>query len=83
MDLARKIQFFTLDTIADIAFGKQFGFLEHDEDRFSYIEKTEESLGAMMTVTVLPWLIKLLHSPIMRSVLPSEKDPIGLGKMMG
>jgi hypothetical protein len=36
-----------------------------------------------MMITVLPWLNSLLQSRLMKGVLPSEKDPLGFGKVKG
>lgn len=114
MDFAEKVQFFTLDVITDIAFGEAFGYLERDEDRYAFIEKTKESLPAMIFLGVFPWvrnlilesvrindrklsppkkinhsltansiqLNNILHSPLFRRMIPSDKDPAGLGKLM-
>ncbi|KZL76125.1 pisatin demethylase [Colletotrichum tofieldiae] len=82
-DFGRKAQFFTLDVISDLAFGKPFGFMETDSDMYEYIKTTEESLPMFMATTVFPWVIRLFASPLFRSLLPSEKDPLGFGKVMG
>lgn len=81
-DLGLKAQYFTLDVISHIAFGKPFGFIETDSDVYDYIKTTEETVPMAMVTTVLPWLAKLLRSPIFKAVLPSERDPLGFGKVM-
>ncbi len=48
-----------------------------------YIKTTEQVIPAAMMVTVFPWLNKLLKSPLMKGLMPSEKDPIGFGKIIG
>ncbi|KAM0421938.1 hypothetical protein ACHAPD_000379 [Fusarium lateritium] len=83
VDLGRRAQFFTLDVISDLAFGEPFGFLETDSDVYKYIQITEETLPAVMVTTVIPWLVKVLSSPLFKSLLPSEKDRLGFGKLMG
>lgn len=83
IDLGRRAQFFTLDVISDLAFGEPFGFLETDSDVYKYIQITEETLPSVMVTTVIPWLIKILSSPLFKSLLPSEKDRLGFGKLMG
>lgn len=83
MDFGRKAQYFTLDVISDVAFGKAFGYLESDSDVHEYIKTTEETLPAIILVTVLPWLSRVLQSPLLKSLLPSDKDQLGLGKVMG
>jgi hypothetical protein len=82
-DLARKAQYFSLDTIGDIAFGKPFGFMRYDRDCYDYIRTTEENLGALAWLTLFPWLIRLCEMPAVRKYLPSATDTFGLGKIMG
>ncbi|KAK2044941.1 pisatin demethylase [Colletotrichum somersetense] len=82
-DFGRKAQFFTLDVISDLAFGTPLGFMETDSDVHEYIKIMEESLPMFMATTVYPWVIRLFASPLFRTLLPSEKDPLGLGKVMG
>jgi hypothetical protein len=48
MDLGQKGQFFTLDVISDLAFGKAFGYLEQDADVFDYIKIIEQYIPAML-----------------------------------
>ncbi|KAM5353563.1 hypothetical protein ACJ41O_000213 [Fusarium nematophilum] len=83
VDLGRRVQFFTLDVISDLAFGSPFGFLETDSDVYQYIQTTEETLPMVMVTTVIPWLVKILSSPIFKRLLPSEKDRLGFGRVMG
>ncbi|RSM20322.1 hypothetical protein CDV31_000817 [Fusarium ambrosium] len=83
VDLGRRAQFFTLDVLSDLAFGEPFGFLETDSDVYEYIKTTEETLPMVMVTTVVPWLVKVLSSPIFKSLLPSEKDRLGFGRVMG
>jgi cytochrome P450 len=83
MDFAQKAQFFTLDVISDIAFGKEFGYLANDKDMFSYIKTTEDTIPVMILVGALPWLAQVLHSRLFKSLLPTDKDVYGLGKVMG
>ncbi|KAF7538220.1 hypothetical protein G7Z17_g12677 [Cylindrodendrum hubeiense] len=83
VDFGRKAQFFTLDVISDLAFGKPFGFLETDSDVYEYIGTTEETLPMVMVTTVVPFLVKILSHPLFKRMLPSEKDRLGFGKIMG
>ncbi|PVH79035.1 pisatin demethylase [Cadophora sp. DSE1049] len=82
-DFGRKAQFFTLDVITHLAYGKAFGFLTTDSDVYEYIKTVEETLPAAMLVTVLPWMNWLLQTNLVKRILPSEKDPIGFGKLLG
>lgn len=81
-DLGRKAQFFTLDVISTVAYGEPFGFLETNTDVYEYIKTTEENVPTIIVTTALPWLMELLKSPLLKSLLPSEKDRLGLGKIM-
>jgi cytochrome P450 len=82
MDLARKIQFFTLDVISSIGFGQPFGDLNSDSDIDSYIHSGEQALG-FATFSTAFGLTPMLHWPWLARLLgPSEKDKTGFGKMM-
>lgn len=83
MDLARKAQYLTLDIIGDLAFGKNFGHIEQDNDVFNYIEQTEASMPVMMLVGVFPMLARMAQSKLLRRFMPSENDPHGFGKFIG
>ena len=48
-----------------------------------YIQTTEDTLPAIILLTVLPGLMKVMASPLLKSFLPSEKDIVGLGRIMG
>jgi len=83
MDFARKAQYFTLDVISNIAFGNAFGCLKNDADAYGYIETTEATLPVMIITTILPWLTDILTFPLLKGLMPSDKDLIGIGKVMG
>jgi hypothetical protein len=82
LDFGRKAQYFTLDVISHIAYGKAFGYLTTDSDVYDYIKEVEGTLPAAMMVTVFPWINWILQMRIVKSFLPSEKDPIGFGKVI-
>lgn len=83
IDIGRKAQYFTLDVLSSLAFGKSFGDIETDSDNHKYIETVEESGPAIILVMVLPWISKLLQLPLLKGLLPSAEDTIGFGKIMG
>lgn len=83
IDFARKAQYLTLDIISEIAFGKAFGFVDADDDVFSYIQTTESTIPVMILVGAFPWLMKIIQSPILKSLMPKDTDAYGLGKIMG
>lgn len=83
MDFGRKAQYFTLDTISDIAYRQPFGYMTADKDLFDYIDSVEKVFASALMVTIFPWLNWVLRLSILKAVLPSEKDPLGLGRILG
>lgn len=83
LDLARTAQYFTLDVITNVAFGRSFGYLETDSDVFEYIKMTEDNMPFIMVASVFPVIARVMQSPMFRSLMPSHKDKIGFGKFMG
>ena len=81
-DFGRKAQYFTLDVITDLAFGKPFGDLSSDSDVYEYIRTQEENMPGIIVSTVLPWMLTILSSPLFKRMLPSDKDLVGIGKTM-
>ncbi|TGO84587.1 hypothetical protein BPOR_0488g00060 [Botrytis porri] len=45
-DFAKKSQYFTLDAITDVAFGKLFGCIAQDDDMYDYIKTVDQLLPA-------------------------------------
>ncbi|KAJ8071476.1 hypothetical protein OCU04_001796 [Sclerotinia nivalis] len=81
-DFAQKVQYFTLDAITDVAFGKPFGCIGQDDDMYDYIKMVDRLLPAAVFAGVLPWLLTLSRSFVVRPFLPTEKDKLGFGKMI-
>ncbi|KAH6865919.1 cytochrome P450 [Alternaria rosae] len=79
MDFALKTQYFTLDVISALAFGKPMGYLKQDVDLHDYIKITTTYVPFMLTLSNVPWLANLLHSRLLRGVLPKESDKLGFG----
>jgi cytochrome P450 len=82
VDLARKIQYFTLDTISTIGFGQPFGDLKADADLNDYIKSGEQGLTIVTVSAALGLTSYLQWPPIARLLGPSEKDKSGFGRMM-
>lgn len=83
VDLARKIQYFTLDVISTIGFGQAFGDLKADADLNGYIAAGELGLSIVTYSVGLGLTPFLQWPPIARLLGPSEKDESGFGKMQG
>ncbi|KAF2111057.1 cytochrome P450 [Lophiotrema nucula] len=82
MDLAKKIQYLTLDVIAHVGFGQAFGNLARDEDVDGYIRCSEQGIGLLAFVCAIGFLPFLQWAPIARLIGPKETDKEGHGKMM-
>jgi len=83
MDFGRKAQYFTLDTISSVAFGKPFGYLATDSDLYEYISNVDKVLPGVLIATIFPSVNWILRQDIVQKYLPSSKDPIGFGAIMG
>ncbi|KAK0707829.1 cytochrome P450 71A20 [Lasiosphaeris hirsuta] len=83
VDLARKVQYFTLDVISALAFGKEFGYLKADADLFGYIETTESTLPIMLATAFMPWFLKIMQSPRFKWLIPNAREMVGIGNVMG
>ncbi|KAJ5417304.1 uncharacterized protein N7487_000854 [Penicillium crustosum] len=82
MDLAKKVQFLSLDVISSIGLGKAFGMLRSDRDVDNYLQSSEEGLAIGNTFLGMgfAWITQMPF--IGRFIAPSAKDNNGFGKMM-
>lgn len=83
MGFGRKVQYFALDVISDVAYREPFGYMATDSDLYDYISIVESVFASALMVTIFPWLNWVLRLRILKAALPSEKDPLGLGKILG
>ncbi|KAL6232017.1 hypothetical protein BDW75DRAFT_29334 [Aspergillus navahoensis] len=82
MDLAKKVQYFTLDVISSVGLGKAFGMLQADHDVDEYLQSSEEGLAIANTALALGFS-SLTQAPFIgRFLAPSPKDNNGFGKMI-
>jgi hypothetical protein len=83
MDFAIQAQYFTLDAITSLAYGKAFGYLAKDQDLFDYIKIGEQLVSTLVTISgMVPFQNFLYRSGLVWKVAPSPQDLNGLGKMM-
>ncbi|KAJ5095271.1 hypothetical protein N7532_007562, partial [Penicillium argentinense] len=82
MDLAKKVQYFTLDVISTVGLGKAFGMLQSDQDVENYLQSSEEGLAICNTSLALgiSWIAQAPF--IGKFIAPSPNDNNGFGKMM-
>ncbi|KAK0118344.1 hypothetical protein ONS95_012634 [Cadophora gregata] len=83
MDFARKAQYLTLDVISDAAYREAFGYLRTDSDLYEFIATVENVFSSALMVTIFPWLNWVLRLSILKAIMPSDKDPLGMGKILG
>jgi hypothetical protein len=81
-DLAQKIQYFTADSIGDIAFGEPIGFLRTDSDMYDYLKTSAEGFPFFTMLSLFPWLVHILALDFVKKHLPSAKDTMGMGRIM-
>lgn len=82
MDLAKKVQYFTLDVISNVGLGQAFGMLQSDNDVDDYLKSSEEGLAIGNTALAMgfSWIAQ---APLIgRFIAPSPRDKTGFGKMM-
>ncbi|KAF2676291.1 cytochrome P450 [Lentithecium fluviatile CBS 122367] len=83
MDIATQVQYFTLDVITSLAYGKAFGYLAQDTDVFDYIKTGEQLVATVATIMgIAPIQNFLYNTNLIFRVAPHPEDPKGLGKMM-
>lgn len=87
-DIAKRIQYFTIDTITQLCFGKPMGFVESDADKHNFIATIEMQLPIVQHFSVFLGLNAVLRwvsvVPLLRGlVVPSSSDKSGIGVIMG
>lgn len=83
VDLARKVQYFTLDVISALAFGKELGYLAGDDDLHGYIKTTESTLPIMLATALVPWFLYTIQSPRLKWLIPNVRSIVGIGTVVG
>lgn len=85
IDFARTAQYYALDTITSIAFGKAFGYLTEDKDMHGFIKIVETELPLATFCANTPTLGQIIFGSGLLNVLwpTSAKDETGRGKLMG
>lgn len=82
-DFARLCTYFTIDSISKLGFGEAMGYLEHNADRYGYIEAVQNALPIISVVSVLPLATTILNIPFIKNTFaPSRKDSTGIGRLL-
>lgn len=83
MNVAIQTQYFTLDVITSLAYGKAFGYLAQNKDVFDYIKITEDLVKSVAPLMGVAPIQRFLYwSGLIFRLAPCQDDPSGLGKMM-
>ncbi|KAL8780102.1 MAG: hypothetical protein Q9213_006624 [Squamulea squamosa] len=84
LDFARLSQYFTLDTLTDIAFNRPLGYMASDSDQYQYLQNLQQSFSFNLVLSVLPELWRCFDVKWVRAMIaPKPGDPMGFGKLMG
>ncbi|KAH6659553.1 hypothetical protein BKA67DRAFT_652779 [Truncatella angustata] len=82
-DSNRITSFFTLHAISNITFGQTFGFLERDENPFSYIQNLSQFPLVIIVFGVYTELTHILKLLLLKPALPKNINKRGLGCVTG
>ncbi|SMY20399.1 unnamed protein product [Zymoseptoria tritici ST99CH_1A5] len=88
IDLARPIQYLTIDIITHLCFGYPLGFVRENRDLFNFLQTIETQLPIVQHFSVILELNTLLRTlvkvPFLRPfITPSARDKSGIGVIMG
>lgn len=79
-DFAEKTQYFTLDSLTDVAFGSPFGFLSKDEDLYEYNKSSTEFFPVLELASNIPVIWTIISSRLMQAIAgPNPEDRTGFG----
>lgn len=82
-DFAKLCTYFTIDSMSKIGFGHSMEYLEHNADRYGYIEAVQSVLPLMSIVSVWPAVSTVVNVPFIKNAFaPSRKDTSGVGRML-
>jgi cytochrome P450 len=82
-DMAHGMQFLTHDMMSAIEFSTPFGYLDTDADPHGIISTLEKTILPCCLMALLPPLLSLVSSPLLKPLLPKPTDRSGLGYLLG
>ncbi|KAM7198972.1 Cytochrome P450 [Rhypophila sp. PSN 637] len=83
MDLGKAIEYYALDAITKVGFGKEWGFLQADEDLNSFVETVSTVTPFIQLCTDIPFARNLFMSSFMLKLVgPKYTDKKGFGNLM-
>ncbi|KAK8137102.1 hypothetical protein PG984_005042 [Apiospora sp. TS-2023a] len=76
--------YFTVDVITRLAFGKEFGFLAEETDKYNFLHELAALWPRMAAAADVPWIRTLIFSkPSLQLIGPKPRDKSGFGALMG
>jgi cytochrome P450 len=82
-DMASLAQYFTVDVLSKVAYGKEFGNLREDRDVYDYVESTMQLLTLLVLCAELPIFRRIfMNKTVLGMIGPSMKDETGMGKIL-
>ncbi|KAK4174672.1 putative cytochrome P450 E-class, group I [Triangularia setosa] len=83
VDFAVVSQFFTLDVITKVAYGREFGYLDRNEDMFSWIKTINDQAAWLGIMSDWPIIGKIFTNKYVLGLIGPEKKPgKGIGGIM-
>jgi hypothetical protein len=83
LDLGNMVQYFTLDAIAKLGFGEEFGHIREERDIHGHIEMYHDTAAVVTASAAVPVLRSILGSKtLLKLVGPKPTDKKGLGRTM-
>lgn len=83
MDMGRTLQYLTQDVTSAVEFGKPFGYIQDNDDSFGVIEALESMQLPCALMALLPLLLAMVKSPLIRPLMPKPGDKTGMGRLLG
>ena len=84
LDFSKVAQYYTLDVVTDIAFGKPFGYLETNDDLYDYHSTFAQQAPMISIINSMPSVSRFLNQDWAKKFwAPTSKDKAGVGKLMG
>lgn len=83
IDMATAVQYFTLDALSKVAYGKEFGYLAADSDLFDYVAEIQKLVPVIALAAEVPWVGRIVASPLFLKFFgPKTTDGKGFGRML-
>jgi hypothetical protein len=79
IELASRIQFFTMDMTGEVGCSQPLGFLANDTDMHQIMAISKATIPAIAAIGTYPRLAVLMHKWPLSYLLPREGDKIGFG----